>query len=329
MALESEQGGAGQGGGVADALFGGAGGDAGGGGGEGDAGNAAPGAAPEIQGGADPDWFAQISVDAGEGENASNLDWLKSTGVKDINGLVKVARDNQVALRDSGRVKVPGEGAKPEEVAAFRKAIGVPEDVSGYALPEVKGADGEPVALDDSLIAKLLPKALEHGVPAAAMNGLIADFVAMQVEDFAQFEHDVAEAGAAWSKAQGALSAEKRAAMGTAFQKLGIDAKEQLALRNAMAATHPEGPAKGAAKFLDMMATLGEGLAEDRLLGGGRSESFASDADAQGKIDGMIAKSGTDPVYAQAIRTPGTPENSQWQRLQAAAARHAAKQAQL
>ncbi len=59
------------------------------------------------EGGGAPDWFANVSDKMGDGETASNRDWLGSLGIKDLDGLVKVARDNQRAVRESGRVKVP------------------------------------------------------------------------------------------------------------------------------------------------------------------------------------------------------------------------------
>lgn len=52
-----------------------------------------------------------------------------------------------------GRVKIPGESATPEEKAAFNKAIGVPESVTGY---EIEG--------DESMLQSLL----KAGVPVGA-----------------------------------------------------------------------------------------------------------------------------------------------------------------
>ena len=36
--------------------------------------------------------------------------------------------------KTEGMIRVPGDDAKPEDVAAFRKALGVPDDPTGYGL---------------------------------------------------------------------------------------------------------------------------------------------------------------------------------------------------
>ena len=38
----------------------------------------------------------------------------------------------------------PGEGAKPEEILAYRKAVGIPEKATEYVLPEVAGRQNNP-----------------------------------------------------------------------------------------------------------------------------------------------------------------------------------------
>src|SRR5690606_21574553 len=164
--MDLNDGGAGEGGNggeagtVDDILGGGGGGDAGAGGGEGgDAGAGGGGAGGEGGdagasgggGGADTDGYEQVSAETGEGESASTRDWLKASGVKDINGLAKLARDNQRALRESGRIKVPGEGATDAEIAEFHKAIGVPEKPTDYAVPEFKDAAGNPIPINTAL----------------------------------------------------------------------------------------------------------------------------------------------------------------------------------
>jgi hypothetical protein len=178
MAFEGGEGAGGADFGGADDLFGGAaaggagGGDAGAGAGDGGAAGDAGGSGGDGQGGegsggaAAPDWFEKVSSAAAEGETSSNRDWLTAKGVKDIDGLVKITRDTERALREGGRIKVPGEGAKPEEVTAFQRAIGVPEKVDGY---EIKGPEGVP--LNDPLLASLRESALKHGAPKGAFEG--------------------------------------------------------------------------------------------------------------------------------------------------------------
>ena len=107
--------------GTVDDLLGGGGGaaadGAAGAGGGGDAGAGAGGDAGAAGGDVPADFLALFPADTPDGETASLQDWVKATGVKDVATLAKIARDNQKALRESGRVKIPGEGATPQEIA--------------------------------------------------------------------------------------------------------------------------------------------------------------------------------------------------------------------
>ena len=123
-------------------------------------------------GGADPDWYNEISAESGQDGTPALRDWLKSAGIKDLDGLAKVARDNQKALRESGRVKIPGEGASEAEVSEWRKAIGVPDEPSGYRLPEFKDADGNPIEMNDDLLTVLADSAHKAGLPKAAYEAV-------------------------------------------------------------------------------------------------------------------------------------------------------------
>ena len=201
-------GGAGGGGSASAALFGDMGAGASAGAGDG-AGGAADGAGAGAGGGsgdanggaADPDWYSNLSAES-EGDAASLRDWVKSIGVKDLNGLAKVARDNQVALRESGRVKMPGADAKPEEVAAWHKAIGVPDAPTGYELQGPVGEDGNPIPLNEALTGPLAASAHKLGIPKAALEGLVQDFVKAQQDEIFAADKAQKDAATAWFKAQ-------------------------------------------------------------------------------------------------------------------------------
>lgn len=297
----------GAGGSAADVLLGSAataGGDAAGAAASGDAGSRAGDGAPAAgaDGAADPDWFSQLSTETAEGDTASLLDWVKASGAKDLNGLAKIARDNQRALRESGRVKVPGENATPEERAAFNKAIGVPETVEGYALAEVRDADGNAVPLNKPLLDRLAGKALEAGVPKAAYEALVNDFVSAQIEDMASSNATNQAEAAAWANAHGAQRSEKLNAVNRGAEALGLSAQEVLSIREAI----------GSRRTLDALSRLGEGVGEDVLLAGGGSRQFLLSGDqAQAQINQMRA----DPKIAAAISVKGSPENLKYERL--------------
>lgn len=298
--------GGGDAGGSADFLGGGGAADPGAGGGAAD-----PGAG--VQGGADPEWFANVSADALEGEKASNRDWLKAAGVKDINGLVKVARDNQAALRDSGRIRVPGEGASEADVAAFHKAIGVPEDPKGYEVTVPAGengepitlADGSPVQLDQGLIDRVAIAAHKAGVPAGAFNALVQEVVRNDMEQIAGKQaEEVAEAQRI-ANSWGSAREENLAAMDNAGRVLGLTRADMLSLRGAL----------GPEKAMGMLVKIGQGVREDTMISGDRQRFGIGGAEAQAELDNLKK----DRDFAAKAMIPGTPENARWKRLQAAA----------
>ena len=303
--------------GGADELLGGATGggsaDAGGGGDNGGAAGAGGEGGGDSQGGgsgdgATPDWFEKVSAAAGEGETSSNRDWLAAKGVKDIDGLVKITRDTEKALREGGRIKVPGENAKPEEITAFHKAIGVPEAVDGY---EVKGPEGVP--LNEPLIAALRESALKHGAPKGAFEGLVSDFMKLQLDEAAAETQRQDGLAQEWVKAQGAKKDEQLAHINTAARSLGFTKADMAGLRAGL----------GADRALGLLAKLGAGMAEDVLQTGGSNRFGVSGAEAQAELDRLK----TDDDF-QAKNKPGTPERTRWDRLNRQAAEYQAAQAE-
>lgn len=291
-------GGAGSGGGNDDGKAAGA--DAGG-----DAGAEAGGAGKDggAGGGADaaPDWYDKLNGTPGEGETASNRDWAQAARIKDLDGLVKVARDNQRALRESGRVKVPGEGAKPEEIAAWHKAIGVPEDAKGY---EVKGPEG--VELNAPLIDRLAGAAHQAGIPKAAFEATVSEFIQAQLDEAA--EETKRQDGLAQDKLKewGAKKDENLAHVTAGMRALGLSGKDGAALRSAL----------GADRALELMAKIGSGVAEDTLVTGGKGSFGVSGPEAKAQLDAMKA----DPEIAKKILVPGSPERIRYDRLNKAVA---------
>lgn len=262
-----------------------------------------PAPADPAPGGADPDWFGNVSDQTAEGESASLRDWLKSAGIKDINGLAQVARDNQRALRESGRVKVPGEGASEAEIKAWREATGVPETAEGYQIGEITDANGDPVPLDGPLLQRLAAKAHEIGVPKAAYEGLVNDFIQAQLEAAAGIDAEARAEGAAWAKEQGDKAPAKLSAVNRGAEALGLSGEEVLKLRGAM----------GSRRALEVLSRLGEGVGEDVLMmGGGGGKFLMSGEQAQAELDAMKK----DPAIAAKVSVKGTPERAKWDRLE-------------
>jgi hypothetical protein len=306
MALDETDGAGGTGGdtgGAADLVGGGTGGDQqhqqqqdGGGGGD----------QQQQQQEAAPDWYEKLSGATSEGETASNRDWVQSLGVKDLDGLVKVARDNQRAARDGDRIKVPGEGAKPEEIAEFRKSIGVPEDGKGY---EIKGPEG--VKLNQPLIDRLADAAAKSGVPKGAFEATVGEYIKAQLDEATAENTRQDGLAADWVKAQGAKKDEQLAHVDTAARALGFTRGDMQAMRSSF----------GADRALTILAKLGSGMAEDTMLTGGKGRFGVTTAEATAEIERLKS----DPEFQKKVLVPGSPERQRWDRLNKAQAEGRAK----
>lgn len=265
--------------------------------------------------GADMAWLEQLSGDVGDGESSSVRDWVKSKNFKDMTALARSAWHAEKALHESGKVKVPGEGASESDRRAFFTAIGVPEDAKGYEVPEIKDKNGEVVPMNTALLDRLAGAALKGGVPKAGFAAIVADFVASQMEEIAGADAEQHADAAAKLKEWGNQKPQKMVAVQQALDALGLNRDEAVRLRAVL----------GAGRSMDIFAKLGEGLAEDRLLPGGNGTRFGiSGADAQAQIDEMRG----DKATRDKIMVPGTPERARYDRLVKIAGEEAERQAQ-
>ncbi len=303
-----EGGNGGEAGTVDDILGGGGGGDAGAGGGEGgDAGAGGDGAGGEGGdagaggGGADPDFYSALSQETGEGETASNLDYVKAKGFKDLDGLVKAYRSAEKGLHDSGRIKIPGEGASEAEVAEYRKAIGVPEKPTDYAVPEFKDAAGNPIELNTAMTERITVAAHKIGVPKAALEQLLEGEIKAQLEEHDAQVAELTKQANAHVQSWGADREAKMASVNAAAKALGLTKPDLANLRAAL----------GPAKMLDMLAKAGENYNEDTLIEGDRKSFGMKPEEAQKELDAMKA----DKSISDKIVVRGTPEHQRFNRL--------------
>ena len=287
MAFEGESGASGAGGGetggAADLLGGGAGGG----------GDAGAGAAPE--------WLEKLSAEGGDADNPSNRDWAKAAGVKDPDHAIKLLRDNMRAAREKGGLKLPGADAKPEEIAAFRTAIGVPDKPEGY---EVKAPDG--VELNQPLIKGLTEAAVKHGLPKAGFEGVVGEFIKLQMDEAAAEATRQDDLAVSWLKEQGGKKDEQLAYVDTAARALNFTKADMTGLRAGL----------GADRALALLAKLGAGMAEDTLTTGGKGRFGVTGAEAQAEIDRLKA----DPEFQKKVMVPGSAERQRWDRLNSASA---------
>ena len=75
-------------------------------------------------------------------------------------------------------VILPTEKSTPEEVSAYRRALGIPETVEGYELRPEKLPEG--MTWNDEVGRQFAEIAHEHGVPAKAMRALAERFAVWQ-----------------------------------------------------------------------------------------------------------------------------------------------------
>jgi hypothetical protein len=310
-------GGEGAGGSAADFLPAGAGaGGAAAGAGEAGAGAGAEGGAAEGQGAgaasvSDEAFLALLSADGGDASNPSNRDWAKATGIKDIDSAIALLRENQKAARDSGRVKIPGENATPEERAAYHKAIGVPEKVEDYSFAAPEG-----VQLNEGLTKVLATAALESGVPKAAFDNLASKFIAAQLDDMNAERTRLDGEAEGWATKQGDKLDAQLAHVNAAVRGLSLSPEDNSKLRSAL----------GPARALDILSKLGAGMAEDVMLTGGKGRFGVTPAEAQAEMNRLK----TDPDFHKKVLVKGSSEQMRWNRLQDAvgsAADQAAKAA--
>lgn len=87
---------------------------------------------------------------------------------KDVGALAKSYVEAQKMI--GGSVRIPGPNAKPEEVAAFRAKLGVPESPDKYELRVNESVRG---ILDEKIVGGFRQAAHKLGIPPQAAQGLL------------------------------------------------------------------------------------------------------------------------------------------------------------
>lgn len=96
---------------------------------------------------------------------------------KDVASLAKAHLETKryaSKLRNE-RAVIPGEKSTPEEIAAFRKAIGVPENPEGYELPIPEFPQG--MEFDAERTKKYSQLAHSKGIPKEAFQSIYNEFI--------------------------------------------------------------------------------------------------------------------------------------------------------
>lgn len=133
-------------------------------------------------GGAFPDNWRDLYVQGLPDEQKGKAkDWLAKRSSPHEVLRAGLAADAKIQELSQGRVKVPtGKGDDPKDIAAFRKAIGVPEKVEDYKIDLPKEYGAELQANDKELLDEFLKDAHEKNMTQAQVDHSIKTYWAVQ-----------------------------------------------------------------------------------------------------------------------------------------------------
>ncbi len=98
-----------------------------------------------------PAWISQLPDDLKGNETFTSFktigdlskSYLDTMGkVKELDGIT--AKNKEYEAKLSTAIIKPGENAKPEEIATYRKAMGIPETSEEYEFPQTDGVENSP-----------------------------------------------------------------------------------------------------------------------------------------------------------------------------------------
>lgn len=234
-------------------------GGAGGAGGEGGAGEGQQ-AAP---------WYGSLSGDKLDDKTPSDADWMKNKNFTDMPALVKSYRSLEGRIGKG--VEVPGEGATPEQIATFHRAIGVPETIEGYKLNVPEGWEA-----DMSLFGPLRDVALSGGMPASAWEAVTDKAMAKIMDDHNALVDAQNAEMAEWKREQGAQADQNLILAQRGFDAFGLTKDQVQAMQTALGAG-------GTKKMLEHGLKIGRLSGEDGFIEGKR-DFAVSGADARAAL---------------------------------------------
>lgn len=208
-----------------------------------------------------------------------------------VNGKVDVERMyksyqgmEQLLGKKASAVVVPNDKSTPEEVASFRKALGVPEKAEGYDLKKPEQLPPG-VEWDESTASEFSKLAHKHNIPAAALKELVA-FDLQRNSKLGLAHQQVQQQMAAQRLEQG--KAELKQAFGENY-----DARLTLVKRAvATEGTNPKSWGFGDPAVIKTIAGLAQKLSDDKLVEGSQMGISTSRDRAK-----QIATDKTNPYY--------------------------------
>jgi hypothetical protein len=225
-------------------------------------------------------------TDAPAPEVAEKPEWLPEkfwrNDKADTESLAKSYQGlEQLLGKKANAIVPPTEKSSPEEVAAYRKAIGVPESPEGYQLKPEQLPEG--VTWDESVAKRAAELAHKHNVPAAAM------------QEFMKFDM---ERAALMNQAAAGMIEQQLEAGRTELQRVWGDKmpeKIELARRAAVTAgVDPTSQGFVDPQVVKAIVNLAEKLSDDKLVAGDQTGVSSTRARARD-----IMTNQANPLYAR------------------------------
>ena len=255
-------------------------------------------ALPEPSGSAPPpassppspgDWRAALPEDL---RAEKSLEAIKGAGWDEAGPLLAKGYVNAQRLV-GGAVKVPGEGAKPEEVAEFHRKLGVPAEATaekyGLKLPEIPKelGDWQPAEVDSALKA----------MHAAGATPKVAQAAFDAYAQYVLRLHDRARAQRGQQEAEQRVTVLKSLEKQWGPQDGPVWKRNQALADGAIRHVLDQAPAtvvqaiveqaNASAELAAAWATVGDALLEDGFLAGDEVPGGMTAQEAQAKADAM------------------------------------------
>jgi hypothetical protein len=225
-------------------------------------------------------------TDAPSPEVAEKPEWLPEkfwrNDKADVESLSKSYQGlEQLLGKKANAIVPPTEKSSPEEVAAYRKAIGVPESPEDYNLKPEQLPEG--VTWDENVAKRAAELAHKHNVPAAAM------------QEFMKF--DMERAALMNQAAAGMIEQQLEAGRAELQRVYGDKMPEKIELARRAAVTAGVDPSSQG--FVDpqvvkAIVNLAEKLSDDKLVAGDQTGVSSTRARARD-----IMTNQSNPLYAR------------------------------
>lgn len=203
-----------------------------------------------------------------------------ATRYKSVPEMVKALHHANQALGKKG-VIIPTEKSSPEEIAAYRQAIGVPESPEGYKLKPEQLPEG--MTWNDDLAKPFAEIAHKHNIPPAAMSELVGLHLAQQQ--------------ATMQAAAGMIDQQIEQGMSTLKETWKADTEKNLAFVGRVAKTlglDPSSPGLTDPQVVIALERAGKMFAEDKLV---RSDSAATLMPGKVRANEIMTNP-SDPLFA-------------------------------